>query len=132
MTKDVQTDVLMVHDLTGSYTGRYGPRTPPADVWLLRLRLLREEAQELEAALYDGSPARVAQEAADLIYVTVGTLLAFGIDLWPVWEAVQASNVAKAGGPRRPDGKFLKPPGWVPPDVPGIIARQGPAFRPPD
>jgi hypothetical protein len=28
----------------------------------------------------------------------------------------------KVGGAKRPDGKILKPEGWVPPDVAGVLA----------
>ena len=30
--------------------------------------------------------------------------------------------MAKAGGPLREDGKRLKPPGWTPPDIAGVLA----------
>jgi hypothetical protein len=61
---------------------------------------------------------------ADLIYVAIGTAVALGVDLRPVWDAVHAANLAKAGGPRRADGKFLKSADWVHPDIKGILAKQ--------
>jgi hypothetical protein len=32
--------------------------------------------------------------------------------------------MAKVGGPVRPDGKKLKPEGWQPPDIAGILRAQ--------
>jgi predicted HAD superfamily Cof-like phosphohydrolase len=32
--------------------------------------------------------------------------------------------MAKASGPRRADGKVLKPEGWTPPDIVGVLERQ--------
>jgi predicted HAD superfamily Cof-like phosphohydrolase len=32
--------------------------------------------------------------------------------------------MAKAGGPKRADGKQLKPEGWTPPDLAPILAEQ--------
>jgi predicted HAD superfamily Cof-like phosphohydrolase len=34
---------------------------------------------------------------------------------------VHRANLAKAGGPRRADGKLLKPPGWQPADVTAVL-----------
>jgi hypothetical protein len=48
-----------------------------------------------------------------------------GIDLRPLWVAVQAANLAKVGGSKRADGKVLKTPGWVPPDIAGLLRQQG-------
>lgn len=48
-----------------------------------------------------------------------------GIDLGPVFEEVHRANMAKVGGPTRADGKILKPEGWTPPDVAGVLRRQG-------
>jgi predicted HAD superfamily Cof-like phosphohydrolase len=58
----------------------------------------------------------------DLICVAYGSALEAGVDLEPFWDEVHRSNMAKAGGPVREDGKVLKPPGWVPPDIAGILA----------
>jgi predicted HAD superfamily Cof-like phosphohydrolase len=67
----------------------------------------------------------LADGCADLDYVVEGTRLAFGIDGGPVAAEVQRSNMAKAGGPVRADGKRLKPPDWTAPDIAGVLRRQG-------
>lgn len=68
---------------------------------------------------------KLSDGLADLIYVTVGTALEFGIPLDRVWAEVQRANMQKASGPRRADGKVLKPPGWVPPDIHGALWPRG-------
>lgn len=117
------------------------PILPDVDTLALRLRLLEEEGREVREALQSlaelasasaeaSSPARVAAEAAaahelaDLLYVAYGTFVALGVDADEVFAEVHAANVRKAGAPRRADGKQLKPEGWRPADVAGVLARQ--------
>lgn len=65
-----------------------------------------------------------ADALIDDLYVTIGTLLAMGIDMWPLWKAVQRANMAKIGGPVV-NGKQMKPDGWTPPDIEGELRKQG-------
>jgi predicted HAD superfamily Cof-like phosphohydrolase len=65
--------------------------------------------------------AHVAKEACDVHVVTSGALVEYGIDEDAAYDVVHASNMAKAGGPTRADGKHLKPEGWRPPDVAAAI-----------
>lgn len=60
----------------------------------------------------------------DLIYVTIGTAIEFGIDLQPFFDEVHRSNMAKAGGSKDASGKTLKPPGWTPPNIVGELTHQ--------
>lgn len=69
--------------------------------------------------------AKLADGAMDLFVVVLGTLAAAGIDPQELWNEVHRTNMAKADGPIREDGKRLKPPGWKPPDIEGILRRQG-------
>lgn len=59
----------------------------------------------------------------DVLVVAYGTAEAIGIDLEPFFDEVHRTNMAKANGPIRADGKLLKPPGWTPPDIAGVLAR---------
>ncbi len=59
----------------------------------------------------------------DTIVVCYGTAEDIGIDLEPFFDEVMRTNMAKKDGPIRMDGKRLKPPGWTPPDIKGILAR---------
>ncbi len=120
------------------------PTTPDAATLALRLRLLREEAQEAQEALTaladaprpvaDEAPAgpgrraaaeaAAAHELADLLYVVYGTFVALGVDADEVFAEIHEANLRKAGAPRRPDGKQLRPDGWRPADVSAVLERQ--------
>lgn len=93
------------------------PTVPMPERVALRCSLLHEEAKEAIQAMAHGSLAEIAQELADVLVVTYGAALEFGIPLDDVMAEVMAANMRKAGGPVRADGKILKPPGWQAPDV---------------
>ena len=64
----------------------------------------------------------LADGLADLIYVSVGTALEFGIPMSRVWDEVQRSNMSKKDPVtgkvlKREDGKILKGPNFSPADV---------------
>jgi predicted HAD superfamily Cof-like phosphohydrolase len=74
----------------------------------------------------EAGPVDVVEAAdalADLRYVTEGAAVEWGLPLDAVTDEVHRSNMAKVGGPVRADGKILKPAGWTPPDVAGVLAR---------
>ena len=101
------------------------PALPGADRIALRVRLIREEQAEFEAAAAGGDVPGAADALADLVYVAVGAAIEFGVDLEPVFAAVHAANLQKVGGGRRADGKVQKPEGWRHPDIAGILRAQG-------
>ncbi|XSG77592.1 hypothetical protein ACP8Y2_11360 [Herpetosiphon llansteffanensis] len=103
------------------------PQLPSVAVQALRQTLLQEEYTELQAAIAAGDLVAIAQEAADLLYVTYGLCLAYGIELNPVFAEVHRANLAKTTGPRRADGKQLKPADWQPPDVASVLVQQSKA-----
>jgi predicted HAD superfamily Cof-like phosphohydrolase len=72
----------------------------------------------------------IADGCADISVVTIGTLSACGIADKPLLEEVDSANLRKfgPGSKRREDGKWLKPPDWTPPDIAGVLSRQGGAF----
>lgn len=65
----------------------------------------------------------IADGCADISVVTIGTLSACGICDKQLLEMIDESNLAKfgPGGHRREDGKWIKPPDWVKPDIAGLI-----------
>lgn len=87
----------------------------------LRYRLIEEEFKEVKAAFIDKDVEQLSAELVDLIYVCVGAAITFGIPLSKVWDAIHAANMAKVGGPIRSDGKRLKPEGWEPADIKGVL-----------
>lgn len=115
------------------------PVAPSAETLALRQKLIREEYEEVcEAfaavtAVLDAGDApdlsQLAHELADLLYVVYGTFAACGIDADAVFSEVHRANMTKIGGPRRADGKLLKPPGWQPADVRGVLRRLGSSER---
>ena len=72
-----------------------------------------------------GNITEIADGIADLIYVLLGTAIEYGININPIWDEVQRTNMLKEGGGIRPDGKILKPEGWLSPDIAGILKQQG-------
>ncbi|MCP5097538.1 MAG: hypothetical protein GY943_18485 [Chloroflexi bacterium] len=109
------------------------PTVPDVETLKLRLQLIREEYEEVSEAVEEitaVSPngispnvTQLAHELADLLYVVYGTFSACGIDADAVFAEVHRANMEKIGGPRRADGKLLKPPGWQPADVNGVLAK---------
>jgi predicted HAD superfamily Cof-like phosphohydrolase len=116
------------------------PSVPREEVLKLRERLISEEYEEVVEAfarLQAGQPeseesresgervlAHLVHELADLLYVTYGTLLACGVDPDGVFRELHRANMHKIQGPRREDGKQMKPPGWEPADMRAEISRQ--------
>ena len=102
------------------------PTVPAPDVLALRLTLLQEEMTEVQDAariLADHPHARprdvtpLAHELVDLLYVTYGALQALGVDADTAFAEIHRVNMLKTTGPRRADGKQLKPEGWQPADL---------------
>lgn len=140
-------------DIVSFHRGIKAPVGDPATIDCkvdleLRVKLIAEEFDELLSALCprfgesqfvteavenwiqeqrslggEPDPVEVADALADMSVVTIGSAVAWGVPLPEVWDEVHSSNMAKLGGPIRSDGKQLKPPGWTPPDVAGVLQR---------
>jgi predicted HAD superfamily Cof-like phosphohydrolase len=80
----------------------------------LRYALIEEELEEYAKAdnIYD-----VADALGDMLYVVYGAAICHGLDMEPIFEEIHRSNMQKLHGPKRADGKQLKPDGWQPPDI---------------
>jgi predicted HAD superfamily Cof-like phosphohydrolase len=116
------------------------------------MRLVAEEFCELLEAVYGYAPwindiketlndsigfhrpATDLVEAADAIadskYVLEAFAQALGINSEPVEAEVHRTNMAKTSGPRRWDGKILKPEGWQPPNIAAVLEAQRNDDRP--
>lgn len=95
---------------------------------MLRWRLITEEYRELYDEMWlDGltedNLANFAKEMADLIYVVVGTAVAFGIDMDAIFDEVHRSNMSKYPVTYREDGKILKGPNYLPADIKAVLKR---------
>lgn len=91
----------------------------------LRADLIVEESEELLEAMYEADPVGMADALGDLLYVTYGAALAFGIDLDAVVDEIHRSNMSKLGADGKPiyreDGKVLKGPGYFRPDIESVL-----------
>ena len=122
------------------------PELPPGRL-ALRLALMDEELAEVREAIASGDVIKVAKELADLLYVTFGAGVEFGIPLHDVFTEVHRSNMSKlwsvsaatvaVADPdheaaslevitqsvvvRRADGKVLKPPTYQAPDIAALL-----------
>lgn len=119
MKHSVQLDIEHFHRVV---VGIPDSTTPAIRRPELRAELIREEAEETCAAILRGDLIGAIDGICDLLAVTYGAGAEFGIDVAPFWDEVHRTNMAKAGGPMRADGKRLKPPGWTPPDIAGLLA----------
>jgi predicted HAD superfamily Cof-like phosphohydrolase len=145
--KQALSDVRQFLETAGQQlpTTVQNPNELPEEKVRLRLRLIAEEFVELlrahappeyqrnsDALVVLGSgtrlrqeidPAEVADALADLVYVICNMALEYGIPLDRVFAEVHRSNMAKFvdGVKLRPDGKILKPDGWQPPDIRGVM-----------
>jgi len=116
---------------------------PSAEILKLRAKLIYEEAMETihalgfsvkhtengEEFIQDKEPdlVEIADGCADISVVTVGTLIACGIDDVELLEMVDKNNLDKFGPGHhiREDGKLVKPPGHQPPDIAKILKLNG-------
>ena len=108
--------VLAFHRACGIHVGST-PAEPAPERIKLRFEIIREEYNEMLSARDAGDLVALADGMADVIVTVLGTSIEYGIDLRPIMAEVNRTNLAKAGGPRRADGKILKPDGWEPPRI---------------
>jgi len=146
MSKSQLEMVREFHVATGSPV-LPSPGVPPHDRVRLRCKLIMEEALEAVGAMigfHDEEVKRVVlkmnwlidqidpqaqlpsvgKELNDLLYVTHGAVLEFGLPE-QMFDAVHENNLTKVGGPTRPDGKKEKPPGYVKFDAAKFLAENG-------
>lgn len=127
------------------------PTMPDEKVRQLRARLILEEALETIKALgvkvftasslgnVDKAHVRfessheapdlveIADGCADISVVTIGTLIACGIQDVSLLEAVDQNNLEKfkPGHSINEHGKLIKPPKHLPPDIDKVLREQG-------
>ena len=87
----------------------------------LRYNLIKEELDELKKAMDNKDLLEVADALTDILYVTYGAGIAFGIDLDKCFDQVQKSNMSKLGKHGKPiynqAGKVMKGPNYFKPDL---------------
>ena len=99
-----------------------------AELLEMRMGLIDEEVEEVsqELPVYRIGGGRMnkaafTKELADLLYVTYGMAVTFGLPIDEVFERVHQSNMSKLGDDGKPlyrdDGKVLKGPNYQPPKL---------------
>ncbi len=91
--------------------------TLPEGIVNLRMRLIEEEVEEFDRA---ESRVDIADALADLLYVTFGAALAYGIPIEEVFREVHRSNMTKSVD-KDNYGKTIKGPDYDPPHIVGIL-----------
>jgi predicted HAD superfamily Cof-like phosphohydrolase len=130
--KDAAFHVQCFHEVTDTPVLTV-PAFPSTERIELRVKLVDEEVGETLSALATRDMVEVADGIIDSIYVLIGMGLELGLPLGALWNEVQRSNMAKAV--EQPDGTFkvlkradhkvLKPEGWTPPDIAGVLRAHG-------
>ncbi len=96
---------------------------------MLRFRLMEEENREYLQAAENNDLVEVADALGDMLYILCGTILEHGMQhkIEAVFEEIQRSNMSKLGADGKPlyreDGKVLKGPDYVKPDIKGVLDR---------
>lgn len=107
------------------------PTLIDAGSFLFRYRFLMEELHELFEAYWAGDLPKVADALVDLTYVAAGTAHMMGIPFNECFEEVQRANMAKeravcsTQSSRGSTLDVVKPSGWTPPDVKGVLEEHG-------
>lgn len=97
-------------------------QTPSADNYSMYLNLIREEVGELEEAIEQNDTVEQLDALVDILVVTIGAIRAAGFNGEGAWQEVMHTNFAKIDSTtgkvrKREDGKVLKGPDWVPPNL---------------
>ena len=99
---------------------------PNDKITTLRYDLIKEELEELRAALEKKDIKEVADALTDILYVTYGAGHAFGINLDKCFQEVQSSNMSKLGKDGKPiyneNGKVMKGPNYFKPNLDKFVA----------
>tara|TARA_B100000700_G_scaffold43459_1_gene44833 strand:- start:1237 stop:1608 length:372 start_codon:yes stop_codon:yes gene_type:complete len=98
---------------------------PSDKIVKLRYDLIKEELDEFEEAIKTKNLKEIADSLTDILYVTYGAGIAFGIDLDKCFGEVQRSNMSKLGEDGKPiyneSGKVMKGPKYFEPDLKKFI-----------
>lgn len=125
----------------GQFHARFGlpvagenthPRMLDDDLRDFRVKFMHEELEEFQVAADDGNLAGCADALIDLVYVAMGTAHMMGLPWEKLWDEVQRANMAKVRAASKDESKrgslwdVVKPEGWTPPDIEGVLAEHTP------
>jgi hypothetical protein len=128
MSKNWVKDIEDMHSKYGVKNWMHENRDNPEKLrsYLeFRIKFVREELMETEAALTHNDSEEIVDGLIDLCVVAIGTLDAFGIDAHKAWDEVLKANLSKEVGVKesRPNPlglpDLIKPEGWEAPSHEG-------------
>jgi len=97
------------------------PEFPNEKIVELRKKLIDEEFNELKDAINENDLIEVADALTDILVVTYGAGVAFGIDLDKCFKEVHRSNMSKLSEDGKPIynefGKVMKGPNYFKPNL---------------
>jgi predicted HAD superfamily Cof-like phosphohydrolase len=129
---------LMVEELLGAVNpywvalDEFGEEKPVNANRYIEL-LVKNKSDELVASMLRGDLVGVADGLADVLYVVIGTAVAYGIDIQEVFDEVHRSNLSKTVWNEEEGrytiekdefGKGVKPPTYSPAELEPIVLRQ--------
>jgi predicted HAD superfamily Cof-like phosphohydrolase len=93
------------------------------------MKLIEEEFIELTNGILSHDMEQIADGAADLIYVVVGTCVSYGIPIDRIFKEVHRSNMTKvyerpADEGSKYAGQNPKGEGYMAPDINGILTHR--------
>ena len=100
-----------------------------ADQFNMYLKLIEEEAEELNQAIINKDRTEMLDALIDILVVTIGAIHSMGADAEGAWKEVMKTNFAKIDKEtgkvrKREDGKVLKPLGWEPPNLKPFLEKK--------
>lgn len=122
----------MVFDLR-AFHAKFGHNRPNVPTELskelsdFRIKFLQEELDEYKTAVANGDLAKQFDALLDLVYVAIGTADLQGFPWENGWAEVQRANMSKERALSASQSKrgstldVIKPPGWVGPDIEGVL-----------
>ena len=125
-------DVGAFHQKFGLPNSNEGIERRPLDyeTYEFRRDFLLEEVREFIEAFETDDQAGMADALIDLVYVAMGTAHLMGLPWQVLWNEVQRANMTKqrasedgSDSKRGNSLDVVKPPGWTPPDIEGILER---------
>lgn len=118
------------HNKYDHYQGQLGIM-PPTEIIELREKLITEEATEFSGATFDFQVTNgkiehltlIADALADILYVTFGAAITYGIPIEEIFLEVHRSNMTKSmeKDTKSIKGKTIKGSDWDPPKIREII-----------
>lgn len=103
-----------------------------ADMLDFRVKFMEEELDEFNDAVADEDHAKMFDALIDLVYVAMGTAHLLGYPWQEGWDRVQEANMKKvraaadgSDSVRKSSMDVVKPPGWSPPDIGGLLDDHG-------